>query len=409
MKILLIHHNSNNLGDVAIVEATIAQVQKQFPGCDITLESNNSDLSRKTFRDIKVVSRLFGISGVVHTKKIVSLDFFIKNLPFILRTIRSIIASQIFVTLRLKSFFLPILKEIYEADIILSVAGDSISPDYAYFLRFYEISLIHRLKKPLILYAQSIGPFEGKMLKQAKKYLSLTTAVFARDETTYKFMDEYRINTKIYRTADTVISLEPQENENTRNVIKEFGISDNTVCVVIRVLQYTNYSVEEYDKYTQSMHDIILEIIEKGLSPLIVASIPEDAEAGKLFIEKYKLNLKVLKLYDFLPSEVKTILRNIKLLISPRMHPVILSSTVGVPVIGQGREFKMRNYMRLIGQEEYFINMIPIDTEKLLSLITSILDNYSDVKADINNNLILATELSNKNGEYLKQVYNNLN
>ena len=404
MKILLIHHNSHNLGDVAIAEATIAQVKKQFPDCEITLESNNPELSRRTFKYIKIVPRLFGISGIVHTKKIISVEFAIKNIPFILKTICALAASQIFVLFKLKFFCFPILSEYRKADLILSIAGDSISPDYAYFLRFYEINLIYRLKIPLILYAQSIGPFEGKMLKQAKKYLSKVSAIFARDKTTYNLMKEYGVQTKIYRTADTVISLQPRKNEKTKKVIQEYKVDSQTICIVLRVKRYTNYDKSEYIKYLEGMYKIVEEIKKKELKPLLIASISEDAEIGEKFVHKFNLNIKMLRLYNFLPSEVKTILKDAKMVISPRMHPIILSSSTGVPVIGQGREFKMRNYMKLIGMEEFFVDMIPMDLEKLKDLINNVLDNYEKVKAEINNKLPVAMSLSERNSEYLKII-----
>ena len=76
MKILLIHHNTNNTGDDAIVESTIDQMREIFPDSEIVLESSNPEVSKKQFSDIKVVERLFSIRGINHTGKTLSLAFF---------------------------------------------------------------------------------------------------------------------------------------------------------------------------------------------------------------------------------------------------------------------------------------------------------------------------------------------
>lgn len=407
MRILLVHHNTNNTGDDAIVESTIDQMRTIFPNCTIILESGNPLLSKEKFSDIKIVERLFSVKNIVHTNKTFSLEFLIRNFPFLVNTLFAGIVSYIFATFRLKKFFYPILEEYRKADLILSMAGDSISEDYAWFFRFYEMWLIKKLGGKLVLYAQSIGPFTGKRVSYARKYLSMTSAILARDEKTIKLLKEYGVNTKIYRTADVAIALRSKENSVTKEVVHSYGISKKSIGIVLRTTKYTSVSGDVYKDYLEGMDLILKHIEQKGFKPLFVASIPEDAKTALHFKKKYNYEYRLLTLYKYMPSEVKTILSNFKMVISPRMHPIILTSTMCVPVIGLGKEFKMLDYLKLIGIEKLHSPMIPLNKDEVIKLLDHVLDNYPDTCNEIEKKLPEARELSNRNPQLIKELFSN--
>lgn len=406
MRILLIHHNTNNTGDDAMVESTIDQMRSIYPNCSIILESSDPEISRKQFPEIDVVERLFSIRNIHHTGKTLSFEFAFKNIPFLFRTFTAWALSYTFILLKLKKLHYPILAEYKKADLILSMAGDSISEDYAWFFRFYEIWLIHKLRKPLILYAQSIGPFSGRVQKIAAKYLSLVTAIFARDEKTIALLKEYGVKTDIYRTADLAISLKSTTNAITENIIEEFNLNQKTVCIVLRTKKYASLNDIEYQKYLSGMKDVVNHIKKKGLHPIFIASIPEDAQTARDFSAKYNFKHPLLELYTLMPSEVKTLLSKVRLVISPRMHPIILSSSMGTPVIGLGKEFKMYDYLKLLGIEKYFLPMIPFKKEGVITAINRVIDNTTAVRETIKRNLNHANELSNENAFLLNHVIN---
>jgi polysaccharide pyruvyl transferase WcaK-like protein len=405
MKILLIHHNANNLGDVAIAQSTIAQVNKIFPTAEIILESNNVELSKKQFPNITVIERLFEVYNIKHVKKTISLNFIINNSPFILKTIKAIIDSILFLLFHKNTK--PILNSFKNSDIVLSIAGDSISEDYAYYLRYFEMWLLSKFKTPLILYAQSIGPFNGINTYFARKFLSLTTAIFARDKKTSDLMKKYKISSPIYLTADTVISLKSKKTERANTAIINNKLDQNIVGIVIRTKLYTKCSDQEYESYLKGMNNIIEYVNTLNLKTIFIPSIPEDEEASEIFNYKFGLQIPILKIFDYMPDEVKTILSNLKLVISPRMHPIILSSSMGVPVIGLGKEFKMIEYLESIESKEYFNRMIPLDEVLIKSQIDKILVDHKNISIKIKHEIFKVKQRSDANAIYLKEVYLN--
>jgi colanic acid/amylovoran biosynthesis protein len=404
MKYVLITHNANNLGDVAILEATIQHIHSIDSAPAIVLESNNVAQSEKQFPTIDVGERLFPTKNIKHAEKTISFSFIGKNLPFLYQVIKRSLASIWCAYNPKSSSRYEILQHIKTADTVLSIAGDSIAPQYAWYLRFFELWLLSKLKKKVILYAQSIGPFEGYQRKLAKHYLSKATLILARDQRTYDLLHEYGVHTQIERTADTVISLQPQANSNTERAIKKYQITEKTVGIVIRTDLYSGIQKDKYQEYLDGMAQVVKHIIDKGYEPLFISTIAEDTEAAKQFAKNNDLSIETFDLREYLPSEVKTILSKFSLVISPRMHPIILSSTMGTPVIGLGKEFKMVNYLQLIGLGEQFVPMIPLSPKILATLIDSTLEHQNKIRTDIHKALPCVVEKSQANAQYLKRA-----
>jgi polysaccharide pyruvyl transferase WcaK-like protein len=389
---------------MAMCEATLAHIQSIDKEAEIIIESSDPELTISRFPNTQASERLFPIRSIKHTGSVFSLSFVLSNAPFITTTFATLFRAT-FCAYFGKSFAKsPILKHVFDADIVVSIAGDSIAPAYAWYLRFFELWLLSKLKKKVVLYAQSIGPFAGYQRKLAKRYLSKATLILARDQRTYDLLHEYGVHTQIERTADTVISLQPQANSNTERAIKKYQITEKTVGIVIRTDLYSGIQKDKYQEYLNGMAQVVKHIIDKGYEPLFISTIAEDTEAAKQFAKNNNLSIETFDLREYLPSEVKTILSKFALVISPRMHPIILSSTMGTPVIGLGKEFKMVNYLQLIGLGQQYVPMIPLSSKKVATLIDSTLENQEQIRTEIQIALPCVVEKSQANAQYLKQA-----
>ena len=406
MKVTLIHHTAVNTGSVAMVEATIKHLEREFENPEIVIETDFPEMTKKLFPNYQTTQKLVDLSGITYTKKTLSLEFIIKNIPFLIKFVWSMLVSFIFAFTKINIGGIEILKHFKESDLVLSMAGDAISQDYAYMIRFYEFWLLKKIKKPFVLYAQSVGPFDGKSRKPATKGLSMVSAILARDNKTVELMKEYNVTAPVYKTLDTVISLDPTKDRITDEVIQKYNLKNNKkVGLVIRVNKFTGYSQEDYEDYLQGMKTIIEKIKEKGFSPIFISSIVEDTNAAKDFKKKFGYDFDVVELYDYLPSQAKTILGNLEFIISPRMHPIILSSTSGqnVPVIGLGREFKMKEYLEVLGLLENFTPMIPFNLDKTLEILENVIKNNKKQREIIANNLPEMIKISNSSMNIVKE------
>lgn len=404
MHILIKDNWALNLGDVAIAESMISQMRSTFPGCEITLESSHPEVTKRYFPDIKIIPRLFDVSCINHAKKIYSFEFIGKNVPFLAKTFHAFLSSYLLFAIKKKRTKNGTLRAYQKADLILSAGGDFITEEYAYFLRFYEISLIKKLDKPIILYAQSIGPFKKRNIKMASKYLNKVDAILARDKTTFDLLKSYSIKAPIYQTADATILLKSKDSEKVQEALKKYKINENSIGFVIRDIKYTDISKNDYEKYISGSIKLIEHARKKGLQPIFIAPNPEDLQAEKLMNKKHDLNLEILKTANFAPGEIKQMLSKMKILVSARLHPIIIATTAKTPAIGIGREFKMKNYMFLAELEKYYIDIASYDLEKAKFLIDEILNNYSETSNVLDGSVEKMVGLSKGNADCVKNV-----
>jgi len=397
MKIIIKDNWSKNLGDVAVAEAMICQMQETFPGCFLVLESSHPAITKEYFKDIKIVPRLFDVSKIKYTGKVFSLKFFFNNIPFILKTIYIVINSFLFVTFNMKKSKFEILNEIKSADLILSAGGDFLSKKYAYPLRFFEYFLIKKQHKILILYAQSIGPFPKISIFFVRWFLKKIDGILARDEKTVSLLKEYGVFSNVYKTADSVILLKTNDSFRAKKIISDYKVDKTTVMIVVRDTKFTDISEREHSVYISGITEVISYILLLGYKVMFFAPNEEDLFFSQKINKDFNLNLPIMDIHTLLPSEIKFVFSNIKFLISARMHPIIIASTVGIPVISTGYEFKMSNYMKSIGMENYYLDMIPFNKESLILKINLLIKSYDNIQQNLLRKNKIITSLSKEN------------
>ncbi len=406
--IFLMHHLPTNTGSVAMAEAAIISLKNKYPEALITIESDYPDLTKKMFSDVRVVKRAFSIAELTITKKILSFEFIFKNLGFIARTIWIFLVGLIVGAFRIKRVPNEGLSAMINSDLVLSLAGDSISQYYSYTLRFFEFWIINRFRIPNILYAQSVGPFDGFARRQARIGLNLVTAIIARDEETVKLMKKYKIRTPVYQSVDLAIALPTIENKkNEKEIRKYFSNKKEVVGVVIRTNALTKHLDSEYLDYTKETFKVLKYITSKGIDVLFIPTIKADYNAMIKFRKDFDLDIPIIRLFDFKASEAKGILQKLNFVISPRMHPVILSSSSDghVPVIGLGREFKMFEYLKLINHDDYFVNFLSQEKGVLLKKVKKMIENRNKNSRKISKRMKKMKRISKNSVKIIADVY----
>jgi polysaccharide pyruvyl transferase CsaB len=112
--------------------------------------------------------------------------------------------------------------------------------------------------------------------------------------------------------------------------------------------------------------------------PMRVALYDDDRTAAKQ-VASYMTHKASTRIYPLVPDvdEFIKIVRQYSLVIGMRLHPLILATAVGVPVIGLEYMPKVKAYMKSINQGEYSLALDSITSDKLISLIENTLDKRS--------------------------------
>src|SRR5436190_3499765 len=166
MKILITNSVPLNGGDEALLRATVESIRARWPGCDITTSCNKPEQARLRLSDLSIEPDL-EFAGDANQRERIS--------------------------------------ELYRAaDVVLSAPGGFLHDFYRVEerLRGFEVALA--LGKPIILFAQSVGPFwKRESRKRIPEVLNRVTLICLRDAASKQHLLECGVTpSKIRETAD---------------------------------------------------------------------------------------------------------------------------------------------------------------------------------------------------------------
>lgn len=315
MNILLCgNYGAGNEGDEAILAALIQTLGEITPYCKITAVSGNP---------AETIQR-HGIAAV----------------PMVPSGMRSLVKGMH-----------PLTKKALQECKVVILGGGGLLQDEeprALFIWGMHAWYARHYKKPLYACAQTIGPFKkwwGK--KMALKILSWCTGVSVRDKESLKIWPQATLTTdliffpqkrteNVHENTEIVLNLRPWANL-TEKMIKEIA----AFCVKI---------------FHEEKRPIIL-------MPFAEGKTPETKDAIVLEKVAHYAGVAVRQIHI---SEALIFLQNAKLVISMRLHPLLLAIQKKIPVIALSYTQKVHGAMANCGLLEATIDLSEITKERLI-------------------------------------------
>jgi colanic acid/amylovoran biosynthesis protein len=398
-KILFIGGNlSKNIGGAAIVSSACRALKEVIPDTEFTLLSflPKYDFEMSTrYPNIHIISEL--------DEKKYHLPLPLLSL-WLLRLLRSIVWKAIYKLFGLnvrKLIDEKILKEYANSDIIIEISGDGLTGDYGFFgmfISFPRILVCTLLKKPVVIYAQSIGPYnikwpilnkESTILSRFCRYfarylLNKVNLITVREEITLNILKSLRITKPpIYLTADSAFLLPPTPKERVYEILSSYGVDHGEKIIGVSVsgsisrLQYKSKSKVDYNHYK----NVIIQIIDYLTDKLDVRVIlvphetgpgimSDDRFTGAEIHQKLKNKKKVVQISEELsPEETKGIIGRCDLFIGSRMHANIAALSMAVPTIAIGYSHKTWGIMKMMEQEEFICDFQEVTVSGIMKMM----------------------------------------
>ncbi len=237
----------------------------------------------------------------------------------------------------------------------------------------------------LMVYANGIGPLIRKSsIKRAQNALKLCDYISLRDPDSIKELANLHItDVTTNLTVDPAFTIDIVPEDATQKIFldEKIPLDKKYFAVCFRQWKYND------TQFVQKMGAAIAEIANThNLTPLFLPMhYPNDFLMNKSIIEASKVECYMLsRLYR--ADEVMGIISKTELMITMRLHALIYSVRVNVPIVGVVYDPKVRSFMDLIGSEHY-IDTKEIDTKKLLGFVDDIINNYDTEKSQLSEEL----------------------
>ncbi|GAB6268099.1 MAG: polysaccharide pyruvyl transferase family protein [Smithella sp.] len=389
MKILIIEaYSADNIGSGALVENSLRLLQKNFPCADIEILAQTPE-------------SIHELTGFPCHHELITFPLGqsrIKQIFWLMTTSLWMLVHALSIVLKRVGIAIPVslytynsrrrtaVRKIREADMVVSVGAERINDNFykAIIFSLYMLWIVKSYGKFLVLFPQTIGPFHFRLTRLlSAKVLSRCDVIFLRDRKSFDIIKETGVRGPvIINTCDVAVLQPAVKREIARDLLRQAGVPDDERPLIgISAMQW-NYikarGESRYEEYIKAIAAIADEFIkEKGVRILFIATnvfteryIKDDVTAARDIIElmQHKDRATILDTV-YTPSQMKGIMGLFELCLVTRMHACILSTGIFTPAASINYQFKLKEYMNLIGLGEYTVDIDVITTAKLRTLM----------------------------------------
>lgn len=441
-----------NQGTRAIMSCTIKSLQEVIPQAEIsTLVQFSGQFA--TDHNIRVVKGdIFSYRPFSFWQSLLaSLKLILALLWNILRLVK--IDGEILLCSRK-------LKEFQNADVIIHLGTNLYGEDFGirgFIEHSKEILLAILLKKPTVMYAESIGPFNSPLSKFiARSVLNKVNLITLREEVSREYLMELGVKKPpVYVTADPAFLLEAESEEKITEVLNDEGIElgnrpvigitlssatnlkqetkksrvaavisviymlgryflpETVIKGILGVLRRIGYVTRFQGRYiTQITDSSIIDHIVDSLDVDIVIiphirqeGIFEDSSIAQETsqLAKNRDRIKVIQ-NIYTSEELKGIIGKCDMFISSRMHAAVAAMSQCVPTVLIPVSQRHHGIMRMMGQEKYVCNRFTL--EAVIPKVEDAWSNRGKLRCDMKSRIEEIKAASLLNAELVCKLMN---
>lgn len=266
-----------------------------------------------------------------------------------------------------------VISSLRDAQLVIS-GGGSLLQDVTstrsllYYLALMKLAFI--LKKPVMIYANGIGPINKTFNRRLTKWiLERVDLITLRDKGSLDFVKSIGVkNDRIMVTADPVFTLNPAERERIKEILRIEGIDTSRQLIGISVRNWKN-------------DDALIQAVAKGTRRLIddksvgIVMIPmhypEDLEISERISDLSGSNNCWTLKGKYSVEEIMGIIREMEIMAAMRLHSLIYAATQGVPMAGLVYDPKVKGFLDELGLDHY-TDVKSITSESFYKLVSEV-------------------------------------
>lgn len=299
-----------------------------------------------------------------------------------------------------------VFKAIRDCDVLIS-GGGSLLQDRTSTRSLYYYSLIvylaELLGKKVMIYANGIGPiYKDTSRKIVAKIVNGADCITLRDPNS---LEELR-NMGVWRediqvTTDPVFLLEPAPEERINEIFEERGIPLDKDIVMVSIRNWD--SIDGFTRKIAMLCDQLYERYDCNIV-FLAMQIPDDAGISREACDLMKNKAYVLD-EQFTSPELVGIIGKSKFSITMRLHALIFSAKMTVPLVGIVYDPKVKYYLDIMemqqaGDAETF------DYIGAFNIACAVIDEFDKYKARLTEKTDGLVKKAEQNTRYLKALIN---
>jgi len=352
------------------------------------------------------------------------------------------------------------LKEFQNTEIVIHLGTNLFGEDFGirgFIEHSKELLLAIIMKKPIVMYAESIGPFSNILSKFiAKKLLNKVNLITLREEVSRQYLTELGVNKPpIFVTADPAFLLKPATESRITEILKAEGIKTGDRPVIgVTLSSTTNLKEETKKSIVAALVSFIYMLGRYFLPEIAIKGIFQTLKRFgyfERFKSKYITRVEVSNIIDhiidtlnvdimiiphiyqegiyndkdtaqeiqhlaknqdrinviqnvYTSKELKAVIGICDMYISSRMHAAIAAMSQCIPTILIPFSQRHHGIMRMAGQEKYVCDRFTFD--EIIPKMEDAWANREPIKHELQFRIKEIQEASLRNAELVKTLLN---
>jgi polysaccharide pyruvyl transferase CsaB len=243
------------------------------------------------------------------------------------------------------------------------------------------IKLARLFNKPVMVYANGIGPIEKKLNRfLTRRILNGVNLITLRDKDSEEFIKNLGVKNKnIMVTADPVFTLEPASKSKIQEIFEKENIPKDKKFIGISIRKWKNT-----ENLVNIMAEAISYMIDKyGVNIILIPMhYPEDLDIS------LEINSMVNKEGSYVikerygVEEIMGIIKELEIIVAMRLHSLIYAATQEIPMVGLSYDPKVDGILRSL-KMDYICNIETLEYDDLVDKIDYVWNNRTQLKGHL--------------------------
>ncbi|MDL5360562.1 polysaccharide pyruvyl transferase family protein [Halalkalicoccus sp. NIPERK01] len=392
------YHCASNRGDAAILKGVIDGLRTEYPDATFTVATEYP----------KAAEAINGVDAI-EQRTVPFKPYHVRKNPLLGLVTANALASRIFSDIPVSSQIASKLNLVpyLESDLIVATGGQYLTDNYmpSKIGAFWELLLCKLLGKPVVLYAQSIGPLKEQPYASIGRYvLDRIDLITVRDERSKSVLESLDVSeTPIYVTADAAFSMNLDNSDGTplqrRRIESIPSLESSGPLVSISAREWSYFGEEggqnEYELSVAAFADWLL--TEQDATVVFISTCTgfdgyhtdDRATANAIINRMGKATAEKPQILtgEYTPTELSEFYGSVDLHVGTRMHSNILALLQATPVIGIEYEFKMSELMYQFELEDYVVDIDHVTAPMLIGTVERAFEDIDSIESRIKSNL----------------------
>jgi colanic acid/amylovoran biosynthesis protein len=280
------------------------------------------------------------------------------------------------------------------ADLVVTTGGTYLVENYNLERRLNQFRIDAIFGKDPVFFTQSLGPFDKDYnRRELKQVFDRSPLMLLRDQRSHGHLEGLVDNPgKCHVVADSVFALADKARIEALLSAGRSPQPTGRVGISVRHWNYVNDGADGMRRYMASIRDIATRLVrDHGKQVTFVSTcqgVPEyahdDSRTARAIIAELDADVATHVDVDggfHTPEQLMELVKGFDFVVATRMHMMIMSLCVGVPVLPIAYEFKTRELAKRVGLADLLLDIDTVTPDEAGRKLTAFAGDHDRLRA----------------------------